>query len=81
MRSKKGFGPLRIAEELRERGVADALSYKELFKSQYDWFEVATIVWQKKFKGVQARDVKDKSKQVRFLHYRGFGYEYISHLM
>jgi regulatory protein len=81
MRSKKGFGPLRIVEELRNRGVAEALLYKEIFNRRYDWFEVATIIWQKKFKGIQARDLKEKAKQIRFLHYRGFGYDYIGHLV
>lgn len=72
MRKRKGYGPQRIAAELRERGVCEGLAKEQLKSPDNDWFSVLEIAWQRKFHGRQPMDLKEKAKQIRFLNYRGF---------
>ncbi|KPJ90268.1 MAG: hypothetical protein AMJ53_14185 [Gammaproteobacteria bacterium SG8_11] len=78
-RSKKGFGPLRIAQELKEKGISSALLQKYLDDGAY-WLDMAKEVREKRFGADLPKDYKDKAKQMRFLQYRGFGHEQIRHL-
>ena len=78
-RSKKGFGPLRIAQELKEKGISSALLQKYLDDGAY-WLDMANEVREKRFGADLPKDYKDKAKQMRFLQYRGFGHEQIRHL-
>jgi regulatory protein len=77
MRKRKGYGPQRIAAELRDRGVSETMAKEELNNPEYDWFASLGMAWQKKFHGKYPQDLKDKVRQVRFLTYRGF---YSSHI-
>lgn len=70
-RISKGFGPLRIQAELRERGIDDELVHRFLDMNARDWFEQARQQWQKRF-GKVAKDFKERAKQARFLQGRGF---------
>jgi regulatory protein len=81
MRKGKGYGPYRIAEELRERGVEEDVSYGKIYSSDNDWFDVAEKAWRKKFKGLKPLSPKEKSKQMRFMQYRGFMHDYFYRLM
>ena len=76
-RSKKGFGPLRIAQELKEKGVASALVEEYLDKKE-DWQNIAKEVRKKRFGASMPKDFKDKAKQLRFMQYRGFSQEQLS---
>lgn len=71
MRCRKGYGPVRVGMELRERGVSDNLVQQWLNDEQFDWYEGAASAWQKKFGRLPA-DHKERAKQQRFLQYRGF---------
>jgi regulatory protein len=73
-RSKKGFGPLRIEQELKEKGINTALQQEYLDNKNY-WRSMAKEVREKRFGGTVPKDYKDKAKQMRFLQYRGFGHE------
>jgi regulatory protein len=70
-RSKKGFGPLRIKQELKETGISEALSLEYLDDSEF-WRSLAKNVREKRFGATPPRDYKDKARQLRFLQYRGF---------
>ena len=71
-RKRKGFGPLRIKNELRERGVSDSIS-RSLVDSE-DWSLLAHESLQKKAGG-SLPDERDKIlKLKRFLNYRGFDF-------
>jgi regulatory protein len=70
-RSKKGFGPLRIKQELKEKGISEALSLEYLDDSEF-WRSLAKNVREKRFGATPPRDYKDKARQLRFLQYRGF---------
>ena len=75
MRCARGFGPLRIRQELRERGVADELISAAI--GAVDWPPLARIARQKKFGLELPETVKERAQQMRFLQYRGFMTEQI----
>ena len=73
MRFKKGYGSLRISQELKVRGVPEEIISEILEKiSAEEWKERAEAVRQKKFGKAIPTDVKEKLKQNQFLYYRGF---------
>lgn len=69
---RKGYGPLRIKQELRQKGFTATLIEQQFEQLDVDWFELATDVRCKKFGVEIPRGFKEKSKQVRYLQYRGF---------
>ena len=80
MRARKGFGPRRIAMELSDKGVDEHLAYDALHSGEQDWFELASKVWGKKY-GAVAADLREKSKQTRFMMYRGFEQDHFEHCL
>ncbi len=76
-RAGKGYGPKRIRVELQDKGVDDGLIDIGLQQSDVDWFERAAAVRDKKFKGQVADSWEERSRQTRFLDYRGFTREQI----
>ena len=80
-RADKGYGPVRIREELRERGVAegDVLAALELL--DIDWRTLAAQVLERKFGSASPADLKDKARQLRFLQYRGFSSDHYYRLL
>ena len=80
-RQQRGYGPLRIAAELRERGVADAITDKYLDLGDAQWVEIARAEHGKKFGESAASDFREYARQVRFLESRGFGQESIRQVL
>jgi regulatory protein len=77
----RGYGPVRVREELRERGASAldvAAAMKEL---QVDWFVVASEVLLKKFGALAPSDIKEKARRARFMQYRGFIAEHYQKLL
>lgn len=72
-RSQRGYGPQRLREELRQRGVAESLVDRQLRSADWDWGALAQQVFAKRFPEGPAEDLKQRSKQQRFMQYRGFG--------
>ena len=70
------FGTQRITHELRQKGIAEELIAAALPALKESELEAARDVWQKKF-GAAPQDAKEKSRQIRFLQSRGFGFEVI----
>lgn len=79
-RRNRGVGPLRIQQELRAKGIDNEVIAQRLSIADNAWFDEAQKVWMKHFKGKLPSDFKDKTKQMRFLQYRGFTTEHIEHL-
>lgn len=78
-RAGQGYGPLRIKDELSEKGVSAELISIHIDENDLDWNEKAAAVKEKKF-GIDApAEYKDKAKQMRFLQYRGFTQKQISY--
>ncbi len=72
MRQLKGFGPIRIAMELNERGVKEAIVETFLNTNDESWQQTLLQQYQKKYKNKAIEDYNDKAKRIRFLQYRGF---------
>lgn len=68
----KGFGPLRIALELRERGIGDDLIDLHLDRPAQEWLQHASLARQKRFGGRLPATFRDQARQSRFLQQRGF---------
>lgn len=77
IRKQKGFGPLRIATELNERGVDENVYYAYLHSSDDDWNESLEKTYQTKYRGKPVSDFREKAKRIRFLQYRGFALDKI----
>lgn len=80
-RRAAGFGPRRIAQELRLRGISRELMAEKLHPGALCWQERLAQVWQHKFAGMVAQDAKTYAKQVRFLLQRGFDPAAIAQLL
>ena len=80
-RSERGYGPLRLDAELRERGIDDADVDEALAVAEVDWRALAARVLEKKFGGRSAPDLREKSRRLRFLQYRGFAADHYRHLL
>lgn len=79
-RSEKGYGPLRIQQELRQRGI----THPELVRAamdSIDWLRLAVAVRRKKFGHAAPRAAAERARQTRFLEYRGFAMDQIRHAL
>ncbi len=77
-RVRKGFGPVRIRQELRHRGLADALIESYLERSPREWSAALSKAHDKRFGPGRACDAKAHAQRARFLEYRGFPTELIA---
>lgn len=80
-RGRAGYGPLRIREELSQRGLLRPAIEQALAESGIDWNEQLRELWLRKFAGELPVDMREKAKQGRFLAYRGFTQEQIGRLL
>lgn len=78
-RSKQGYGPNRLKQELRLKGVSEAIIIQELENSEVDWFELAESIFEKK-RPIDW-DLKAKQKIWRYMINHGFYSDHFSHLM
>lgn len=80
-RIAKGYGVLRLCQELKMRGISSEITAQVL--APYDNEEVALgrihQVWQKKF-ARPPQDMLEKGRQTRFLLYRGFSQQDVNRL-
>ncbi len=77
----QGKGPVRIRQELAERGLSASMIDAALDEVDEDWFELARQVRSKKFGSCVPQDFKEKARQMRFLQYRGFESSHIQTAM
>ena len=74
------FGASKIANELREKGVADDLIRDAIEKVKENELDNAREIWRKKFKAAPANR-EEWAKQARFLQSRGFGFDTIKQVL
>ncbi len=79
-RAAAGFGPLRIREELTQRGIPRSEIAEALDASGIDWQDNLQALWQRRF-GVRPADARERARQGRFLLYRGFPHEMVSRVL
>lgn len=76
-RSNRGIGPVKIEQELVQKGVNKNLVMDSFDALDIDWLEIARRVWQKKYRGIEPSNASERAKQLRFMQYRGFDYYHV----
>jgi len=71
-RLRKGFGPLRIRAELKERGIEAGRIDLALELGEELWMETLTRAHDKKFGKESPNGRAELARRARFLEYRGF---------
>ncbi|MFJ4141642.1 recombination regulator RecX [Pseudomonas sp. NPDC089734] len=80
-RARSGYGPLRIREELGQRGLQRGDIEEALRECDVDWQARLEEVWQRKFAGRLPADARERAQQGRFLSYRGYPLDMIGRLL
>jgi len=80
-RARSGYGPLRIREELGQRGLLRTDIEQALRESGFDWTQQLQDTWQRKFSGRLPSDLRERAQQTRFLSYRGYPADLIGRLL
>ncbi len=70
-RIRQGYGPVRIACELRQQGIREEIIILQLQQSESIWLDCIKKIQQKKFSS-STDDLKEKLRQINYLQYRGF---------
>jgi len=76
-RIRKGFGPVKITYELRQRGIVGFNLDPVVLDLTGSWFDLVEQVYHKKFADNKPTSEKEWLKQSRFLQQRGFSHELI----
>jgi len=76
-RARKGFGPNKILMELKQKGIDSYMAHDASIQDELDFEDVVKAVYEKKFKGKEIKDFKDKLKRQNYLYQRGFGMDLI----
>jgi len=79
-RSRKGYGPARISQELTQKGIDRETGEEAMRESDIDWIEIAREQAQRKYGDPLPAVFAEKVKVQRFLLYRGFLMEDIKEL-
>nr|VFK25303.1 MAG: regulatory protein [Candidatus Kentron sp. MB]VFK33465.1 MAG: regulatory protein [Candidatus Kentron sp. MB]VFK76225.1 MAG: regulatory protein [Candidatus Kentron sp. MB] len=76
-RIASGYGPVRIRQELRQRGIEEDTIGQNLWHEETEWMHRAASIRHKRFGTARPKDLRDRARQARFLMYRGFASEHI----
>lgn len=71
-RMLKGYGPLRISHDCRQRGVDENLFNQYMNTEHFDWMQLAQATYAKKYGENPPTDASDKAKRIRFMQSKGF---------
>ena len=80
-RARSGYGPLRIREELSQRGLARSDIEQALRECGFNWQEQLEDTWRRKFSGQLPEDARERARQGRFLSYRGYPLDMVGRLL
>lgn len=76
-KSASGYGPIRIKQELKQKGIQTNL-VDDCFEAQeINWHEKLDSLVDKKLNGIEKSDLKSKQKCMGFLQRRGFSLDQI----
>lgn len=75
--SSRGRGPLRIRQDLRQRGIDSEAIDTALAAGEVDWTQSARTARRRRFGAALPADRRERAKQARFLQYRGFSSDQI----
>lgn len=76
-RKNRGFGPVKIKSELKNKGISNNLIQDHLDEGAAIWFDNALSQYQKKYGDVPISDYNGWTKRARFMQSRGFTMEHI----
>lgn len=81
-RANRGYGPTRIQQELKQKGVTADIALQAIIEQEDEknWFDLAQEVYHKKYGRSACVDWKDKAKRLNFMRYRGFTNSHIQDL-
>lgn len=79
-KARSGHGPMRIRDELTQRGLQRVDIERALRECGVDWAGQLLETWQKKFSRLPI-DPKERAQQTRFLSYRGYSLDMIGRLL
>lgn len=77
VRRNRGYGPLRIRQELQDKGAAPDVIDRCLDVGSREWLVELQRVRRKKFGERLPSNYPERARQARFLQYRGFSTEQI----
>lgn len=85
-RAGRGYGPARLRQEMRDKGVTDSEISRAFEDAELDWYSLASEALRKKFGEPGSAqpggyDIKEKARRVRFMQYRGFSAEHYQQLV
>ncbi|MBY6192058.1 recombination regulator RecX [Microbulbifer agarilyticus] len=87
-RVQRGHGPLRIRQDLQQRGIPSSMATSAIDTLDTDWFELAYSVLQRKFASRGAvvslkreQQMRERARRQRFLAYRGFSADAIGYAL
>lgn len=80
-RIRRGYGPLKITQELKVKGIDIELIQHELRQERDNWLNYALEVWYKKSKGKVDLSFDEMQKLQTFLLYRGFPMDIIAQVV
>ncbi|MDX1812692.1 MAG: regulatory protein RecX [Gammaproteobacteria bacterium] len=80
-RSNKGYGPIRIWQELKQRGTSEEIISATVIEDDPEWFELARRVREKRFGKTLPSGMPERMKQQRFLQYRGFNQQQLKYAL
>jgi regulatory protein len=81
MRAGRGYGPARVRQDMREKGLSDGDIASAFEAAELDWDAIAAQVIHKKFGAAAPVDLKEKAKRIRFMQYRGFAADHYQRLI
>ena len=80
-RQARGYGPMRVRDELRQRGLDRQLIDLAVDLADPTWIEVAGRAYLKRFGELVPADTKERFRRMRFLYGRGFTSEQIDQVL
>lgn len=77
VRRERGYGPLRIEHELKEKGIDPALIDRWLDARDPQWLGVLREVHRRKYGDSTPENYQERARRARFLQSRGFSAEQV----
>lgn len=71
-RSRQGYGPRWIRQELQQSGIEADLINAALGSDAHDWQQYAAKLYRKKYGSKPVADHKEKARRARFMFSKGF---------
>lgn len=71
-RAADGYGPMRIRAELAVQGITREAQSLAIEEADVDWVAIARHEYERKFRGKEAADHKERQKRAAWLSARGF---------